>query len=230
MAAAAADVVVERRGDFSARRGPVPIEQGLRRDEDAGEAIAALPGLLVEKGLLQRVRMFRGAQPLDRQNRLPRNGRQRLAAGFLRVAVYEHHARAALFGAAAEPRPGEAEMVAQHVEQRRIGVGRDADGVSIHDQSGRLHHSSRRRIEETISDCSVEGWWAMHVLICGGGVIGAATAYFLSCRGVRATVIERTGLACAASGKAMAELITEGKARTVDLSPFDPARLPRLDP
>jgi len=70
----------------------------------------------------------------------------------------------------------------------------------------------------------------MHVLICGGGVIGAATAYFLSCRGVRATVIERTGLACAASGKAMAELITEGKARTVDLSPFDPARLPRLDP
>jgi glycine/D-amino acid oxidase-like deaminating enzyme len=42
----------------------------------------------------------------------------------------------------------------------------------------------------------------MHVLICGGGVIGAATAYFLSSRGVRATVIERTGLACAASGKA----------------------------
>jgi glycine/D-amino acid oxidase-like deaminating enzyme len=42
----------------------------------------------------------------------------------------------------------------------------------------------------------------VHVLICGGGVIGASTAYFLSCRGVKATVIERTGLACAASGKA----------------------------
>ena len=42
----------------------------------------------------------------------------------------------------------------------------------------------------------------MHVLICGGGVIGASIAYFLCCRGVRATVIERTGLACAASGKA----------------------------
>jgi len=41
----------------------------------------------------------------------------------------------------------------------------------------------------------------MRVLICGGGVIGAAIAYFLSCRGVAATVIERTGLACAASGK-----------------------------
>src|SRR6266700_2302478 len=43
---------------------------------------------------------------------------------------------------------------------------------------------------------------AMHVLICGGGVIGAATAYFLSAHGVKATVIERTGLACGASGKA----------------------------
>ncbi len=42
----------------------------------------------------------------------------------------------------------------------------------------------------------------MRVLICGGGVIGASIAYFLSRRGVAATVIERTGLACAASGKA----------------------------
>jgi glycine/D-amino acid oxidase-like deaminating enzyme len=41
----------------------------------------------------------------------------------------------------------------------------------------------------------------MQVLICGGGVIGASVAYFLSCRGVTATVIESTGIACAASGK-----------------------------
>jgi glycine/D-amino acid oxidase-like deaminating enzyme len=42
----------------------------------------------------------------------------------------------------------------------------------------------------------------MRVLICGGGVIGASIAYFLTCRGVETTVIERSGLACAASGKA----------------------------
>jgi glycine/D-amino acid oxidase-like deaminating enzyme len=41
----------------------------------------------------------------------------------------------------------------------------------------------------------------MHVLICGGGVIGASVAYFLSRRGIRSTVIERAGVACAASGK-----------------------------
>src|SRR6185295_4086355 len=42
---------------------------------------------------------------------------------------------------------------------------------------------------------------AMRVLICGGGVIGASIAYFLSCRRAEAIVIERTGIACAASGK-----------------------------
>jgi len=40
-----------------------------------------------------------------------------------------------------------------------------------------------------------------HVVVCGAGVIGAAVAYFLSLRGVRVTVVERTGVACAASGK-----------------------------
>ena len=41
----------------------------------------------------------------------------------------------------------------------------------------------------------------MRVLICGGGVIGASIAYFLTCRGVKPIVVERTGVACAASGK-----------------------------
>jgi len=41
----------------------------------------------------------------------------------------------------------------------------------------------------------------MKVLICGGGVIGASIAYFLSQRGVEAVVVERTGVANAASGK-----------------------------
>jgi glycine/D-amino acid oxidase-like deaminating enzyme len=39
------------------------------------------------------------------------------------------------------------------------------------------------------------------VIVCGAGVIGAAVAYFLACRGVTVTVVERSGVACAASGK-----------------------------
>jgi glycine/D-amino acid oxidase-like deaminating enzyme len=39
------------------------------------------------------------------------------------------------------------------------------------------------------------------VIVCGAGVVGASVAYFLARRGVGVTVIERTGVACAASGK-----------------------------
>jgi glycine/D-amino acid oxidase-like deaminating enzyme len=42
----------------------------------------------------------------------------------------------------------------------------------------------------------------MRVVICGGGVIGASIAYFLARRDIAVTVVERTGIACAASGKA----------------------------
>src|SRR5690606_10218169 len=46
-----------------------------------------------------------------------------------------------------------------------------------------------------------DGSGRMRVAICGGGVIGASTAYFLSRRGAEVIVIESTGVACAASGK-----------------------------
>jgi glycine/D-amino acid oxidase-like deaminating enzyme len=40
-----------------------------------------------------------------------------------------------------------------------------------------------------------------HVVVCGAGVVGASVAYFLARRGVSVTVVERSGVACAASGK-----------------------------
>lgn len=40
------------------------------------------------------------------------------------------------------------------------------------------------------------------VIICGGGVIGTAVSYYLAKRGVKSTVVDRCGLAAAASGRA----------------------------
>ncbi|KAL6498232.1 hypothetical protein OROGR_028629 [Orobanche gracilis] len=40
------------------------------------------------------------------------------------------------------------------------------------------------------------------VVICGGGVIGVCTAYFLSKIGAAVTIVEKSSIACAASGKA----------------------------
>ena len=42
----------------------------------------------------------------------------------------------------------------------------------------------------------------MRVIVCGGGVIGACTAFFLSRHGIDVIVVERTEVAAAASGKA----------------------------
>jgi glycine/D-amino acid oxidase-like deaminating enzyme len=41
----------------------------------------------------------------------------------------------------------------------------------------------------------------MRVVICGGGVIGACTTYFLAPRGIDVTVVERAKVAAAASAR-----------------------------
>ncbi|XP_023517497.1 putative oxidoreductase TDA3 [Cucurbita pepo subsp. pepo] len=40
------------------------------------------------------------------------------------------------------------------------------------------------------------------VVVCGGGVIGVCTAYFLAKKGAAVTLVEKSAIACAASGKA----------------------------
>jgi glycine/D-amino acid oxidase-like deaminating enzyme len=48
---------------------------------------------------------------------------------------------------------------------------------------------------------SILRWYQMRVVICGGGVIGACSAHYLTRAGATVTVIERTGVANASSGK-----------------------------
>lgn len=57
-----------------------------------------------------------------------------------------------------------------------------------------------------------------------GAIPGARGAYVATGHGVWGI------LSAPATGEAMAELILDGAARTIDLSPFDPQRLPALEP
>ena len=41
----------------------------------------------------------------------------------------------------------------------------------------------------------------MKVVVCGGGAIGTSIAFYLARRGADVTLIERSAIACAASGK-----------------------------
>ena len=115
--------------------------QGLGGDQDAGQAVAALAGLLVDEGLLQRVRAAGIAQALDGGDRLPGDAPHRLGAAFLRRAIDQDHAAAALLEPAAETRAHQAELVAQHVEQRRLFVlDRHADRFAIDREIKRVRH------------------------------------------------------------------------------------------
>jgi glycine/D-amino acid oxidase-like deaminating enzyme len=42
---------------------------------------------------------------------------------------------------------------------------------------------------------------APEVVVCGGGIIGCAAAFYLTQRGASVTLVERHGVACAASGR-----------------------------
>src|SRR5579872_7604933 len=64
--AAATEVLVQRPRDLSTGWRWIAIEQCLRAHDDAGETVAALPRLLIEERLLQRMRRRRRAQPFDR--------------------------------------------------------------------------------------------------------------------------------------------------------------------
>ncbi len=96
MRAAAADIAVERQCNLAARRLRIFVEQSLRGDQDARQAVAALAGLLVDESLLQRVRATGIAQALNSSDRFSGDAPHRFGAAFLRRAVDQDHATAAL--------------------------------------------------------------------------------------------------------------------------------------
>ncbi|KAF3439015.1 hypothetical protein FNV43_RR17290 [Rhamnella rubrinervis] len=62
-------------------------------------------------------------------------------------------------------------------------IGSSSSSASPMNQHDQHHHSKR-------------------VVVCGGGVIGVCTAYFLAKSGAAVTLVEKSSVACAASGKA----------------------------
>src|ERR1035437_10809563 len=89
--------------------------------DHAVDAIAALRGLLVDERLLHRMALLGRAEAFQRHHLLLRtHSRQRRGARLHGGAVYVDHAGAALAESAAEARAVQAEIVAQHIEQRYL--------------------------------------------------------------------------------------------------------------
>src|SRR3954464_7675692 len=102
--------------------------------DPAVDAVAALRHLLFDVGGLQRVGLLGRTQALDRGHALAARRRHRQHARAHRLTVEMHGAGAALREPAAEMRIVEAEIVAQRVQQRHLGLGvyRNALAVDGH--------------------------------------------------------------------------------------------------
>ncbi|XP_013637938.1 PREDICTED: putative oxidoreductase TDA3 isoform X1 [Brassica oleracea var. oleracea] len=68
-----------------------------------------------------------------------------------------------------------------------------------HTRTITIRSNSSKPMAKNLAD---GGETSKRIVVCGGGVIGVCTAYFLAKKGVSVTLVEQSAVACAASGKA----------------------------
>src|SRR5579864_8607042 len=117
----------------------VAIEERFRGEHHAAEAETALRGLLINEGLLQRMRLLRRAQALQGHDFGFSDGADRCNAGASGAAVQQNRAGAALTEAAAEFGAAQLEFVAEHIEQRRGRINIHGMGAAVDFQSYGTH-------------------------------------------------------------------------------------------
>src|ERR1700733_13585372 len=108
--------------DFFFRGLWILIEKNLGRENDAAQAITTLRGLLIDERLLNGVRFLGGAQAFDSDDLGALHRSHFSSTGANRLSLNHYRAGSALSEAAAEFRAAQAEVVAQHVEQRSCRI------------------------------------------------------------------------------------------------------------
>ena len=117
----------------------VRLQQPDRGDDHPGGAVTALERLFGEEGSLNGMEPAVLGEPLDRDDAPGSGLGDRRLAGGLRLAVEEHHARAALALAAAVLRPGHLETVAEDPEEGLVGRRFDALLLPVDGEKDRRH-------------------------------------------------------------------------------------------
>src|SRR5216683_8250265 len=126
--------------DLAVARVRIILEQRRRGHHPAIDAIAALRHLLVDIGLLDRMRLLGRAEPGEGLDLAAGDRRERGDAGANGSAVEMHGAGAALREAATEMRVRETEIAAQGIEQRHLGIGFDRRRLAVELEGNALRH------------------------------------------------------------------------------------------
>src|ERR1700690_1368822 len=129
--AAAALEARERVLDLGFARLLLGRQEGGGGHDPTVDAVAALRHLLFDIRRLQRMRLLGRAEAGQRDDLSLAHRRERRDAGADRLTVELHGAGAALRQPAAEMRIVEADIVAQRVKQRHVGIGIDRMGLAV---------------------------------------------------------------------------------------------------
>ena len=131
MRATAAEIGFKRRSNFAIARLRVDLQQRMRSHHHAGDAIAALCRLLLDKRTLQRTRLRSSSEPLEGHDLPPRKPLHRHQTGKYRLAVDDDGTCPALPEAATELGGVKTQNIAQDIEQRRARVAVKRDRMTV---------------------------------------------------------------------------------------------------
>src|SRR5262245_6671598 len=129
---AAAEIARQPEAYFRLGRLEIPLEQRLGRDEHARRADAALERGVLEELLLERMEPLPAGHALDRLDPPTPDLAAQHEAGADEPAVQRDAAGAAVARGTALLAPGQAERVAEDVEERFLRLAEELDVVSIH--------------------------------------------------------------------------------------------------
>src|SRR6267143_1080018 len=132
VAGAAAEVARDRVADLLLRRLRVLVEQRRRRHQHAGNAESALGHAVAYERILHRRERSAPRQPLDGRDRPAARLHGQHEAARHEVAVEMDGACAAIAGPAPLLGTGEAEVLAERLEQRQVGLHERLNGFAVH--------------------------------------------------------------------------------------------------
>ena len=144
VSATAADVALQRLGNFDGCGIGILLKQSDAAHDHAGCAVGALKSFGVEEGLLDRMEVARLFEAFDGGDGFSSGGGNRSDAGTAGDAVEENGAGATLTFAATVFGAGKAEFIAKEGQQRRVGIGLSGPFAAVNDEFDRIGHKLSR--------------------------------------------------------------------------------------
>ena len=140
---AAADVAAHELGDVLVAGGVALLDQLDRGHDLPGRAVAALERVVLDERALHRVQLVAVGEPFDRRDRVALGGERERQAGEHAAPVDPDRARAAGALVAALLGPGQAQVLAQRVEQARARFERHRARGAVDVQRDRYGRGAR---------------------------------------------------------------------------------------